>query len=98
MEYTLPTKKGFTIYSKSGCKFCVMVKDLLTKNDQPFTVIDCDEYLVENRGNFLLFIKSYAKKDIGGFPAVFNDEQFIGGYNETKDLIDKLLFFVEDDF
>lgn len=96
MEFDEPTSNDFTIYSKSGCKYCDMVKDLLTKNKLDFKVIDCDDYLVEDRQGFLLFINSCAKKDTGGFPKVFRDGEFVGSYKETKALVDKILDFEEN--
>jgi glutaredoxin len=73
-----------------------MVKDLLTKYNFNFNVINCDEYLIEDRQGFLLFVNSCAKKDTGGFPKVFRNGQFVGWYKETKELVDKMLAFVED--
>jgi hypothetical protein len=61
-----------------------------------FNVINCDEYLIEDRQGFLLFVNSCAKKDTGGFPKVFRNGQFVGWYKETKELVDKMLAFVED--
>ena len=96
MDFEEPTSNNFTIYSKSGCILCSKVKDLLTKNNLDFRVIDCDEYLIEDRQGFLLFVNSCAKKDTGGFPKVFRDGEFVGSYKETKDLVDKILDFEEN--
>jgi glutaredoxin len=96
MDFEEPTSNNFTIYSKSGCILCSKVKDLLTKNNLDFSVIDCDEYLIEDRQGFLLFINSCAKKDTAGFPKVFRDGEFVGSYKETKDLVEKILNFEEN--
>jgi glutaredoxin len=96
MDFEEPTSNNFTIYSKSGCILCDKVKNLLTKNNLEYKVIDCDEYLIEDRQGFLLFINSCAKKDTGGFPKVFRDGVFVGSYKETKDLVDKILDFEEN--
>ena len=96
MDYFEPIKNGFTIYSKSGCKYCDMVKDLFKKNCTSLTAIDCDDYLVEDRAGFLLFINSCARRDTGGFPKVFKDGVFVGSYKETKALLDKILDFEEN--
>jgi glutaredoxin len=96
MDFEEPTSNNFTIYSKSGCILCDKVKNLLTNNNLEYKVIDCDEYLIEDRQGFLLFINSCAKKDTGGFPKVFRDGEFVGSYKETKDLVDKILDFEEN--
>jgi len=96
MEFEEPTSNNFTIYSKSGCILCDKVKDLLTKNMLVFSVVDCDEYLLEDKQGFLLFINSCAKKDTCGFPKVFKDGDFVGSYKETKELVDKILDFEEN--
>ena len=96
MEFEEPDSNNFTIYSKSGCKYCDIVKDLLTKNKLVYRVINCDEYLIEDRQGFLLFINSCAKKDTGGFPKVFRDGVFGGWYKETKELVDKIVAFEEN--
>ena len=47
----------YTIYSKSGCPNCKKVKELLETQKMTFTVIDCDEYLIESKTEFLNFIQ-----------------------------------------
>jgi len=92
MEYTEPVEKGYTIYSKSGCVLCKMVIDLLKKEGIEYSIIDCDEYLKQNRESFLLFINGYAGKNTGGFPKVFVGSEFIGCYKETVDNVRKNIF------
>ena len=60
MEFTKPIETGYTIYSKSGCIYCDKSKALL-KIDNPI-VIDCDPYLVNNKEEFLQFIKTVGQK------------------------------------
>jgi len=84
MIYEPPISKGFTVYTKSGCLNCPKVKSLLKGKD--LKIIDCDEYLIEDRNDFLLYMKLIAKKDMKMFPMVFNDGVYIGGYEETKTL------------
>ncbi len=98
MEFEKPYKCGFTIYSKSGCPNCLKVKALLKDKNLIFNIVDCDEYLIEDKENFLLFIEDLTKKTCRVFPLVFNDEIFIGGYNETKEYIDKMLLSFEETF
>ena len=96
MDYQQPLKSGFTIYSKSGCINCNKVKDLLRGKNLLFSVIVCDEYILEDKDNFLLFIKEKANKEIKTFPIDFYDDIFIGGYTDTLEFINNLLLSVEE--
>jgi len=106
MDYEKPLKKGFTIYSKSGCINCLKVKHLLKEKNQEkeeckqdeILIIDCDEYLIENKEDFLFFIKNISNNDVKSFPIIFNDGKFIGGYKETIIFLDNLLLEFEEDF
>lgn len=98
MEFQKPNEFGFTIYSKSGCPNCIKVKTLLKEKNLVYNIIDCDEYLIENKENFLLFIEEIAKQPCKLFPMVFNDTKFVGGFNETKEYIDKILLSFEESF
>ena len=95
MDFEKPSEKGFTFYSKSGCINCNKIKTLLIENKLDYIVISCDEYLLEDKENFLLFIKERANKEYKTFPMVFNDGIFIGGFTETQDYFNKLLSFDE---
>ena len=87
----MPSKNGFTIYSKSGCPNCMNVKKLLQENKIEHLVIDCDEYLIEEREKFIEFIEKICKKEVNIFPIIFFDEKFVGGFKETKEYIDRVL-------
>lgn len=97
MEFAKPFDNVFTIYSKSGCYNCTKTKTYLAENKFEFVVIDCDEYLLEDKDGFLAFIKKMANREYKTFPMVFNDKHFIGGFSETQHWVDKLLCF-DDDF
>lgn len=84
MEFTEPSSKGYTIYSKSGCTYCTKVKELLKLLELPYEMVNCDEYLLEDRDGFLAFIKERAGKEYKTFPMVFADGKFLGGFSETK--------------
>jgi glutaredoxin len=98
MDFFEPLKTGFTIYSKSGCSNCTKVKKLLLDKQSFSLDISCDEYLIEDKEGFLLFIKERANKEYRIFPMVFKDGKFIGGFTETKLHFDKLECFCNDDF
>ena len=91
IDFVLPSKNGFTIYSKSGCPNCTNVKKLLQENKIEYLLIDCDEYLIEEREKFIEFITELVGKEVNMFPVVFFDEKFIGGCKETKEYIDRML-------
>jgi glutaredoxin len=90
MEFDTPAPDGFTIYSKSGCLMCTKVKDLLKSKSMAYVIIDCDEYLIEERDNFLLFMKELANQEIKVFPIVYHNGAFVGSYKETLTLVETL--------
>lgn len=93
MEFVGPLASGFTIYSKSGCVNCSRVKKLLEENRVTCDIIDCDDYIVEDKPRFLLFINKLAGVNVKTFPIVFNNGTFVGSYDETKDYVDKINCF-----
>ncbi len=93
MDFINPYNNGFTIYSKSGCNYCLKIKTLLKETNLLFTIVDCDKYIIEDKKTFLFFINQKANKEVKLFPMIFYDGKFIGDYSETKIFIDKLLAF-----
>jgi len=106
MNFEEPFENKFTIYSKSGCINCRKVKDLLKSHGFDYEIIDCDDYLLEDKENFLSFIKSYSGVEWKSFPIVFFNGKFIGGLNETQNYLETLnntlkklnLDFTNEDF
>lgn len=96
MEFEKPLDKGFTVYSKSGCPNCSNVKKLLKDKHLLFNIVDCDDYVIEHRSNFLIFINELSQKEVKQFPIIFYDGALVGGYNETKEFINKLFLSFED--
>lgn len=97
MQITEPFESGFTVYSKSGCANCTKVKKLLLEKQFFFVDVNCDDFLIEDKEQFLLFIKERANKDYRIFPMVFKDAKFIGGFDDTQKYFDKLLSFDENE-
>jgi glutaredoxin len=97
MQIMEPFESGFTIYSKSGCSNCTKVKKLLIEKQFFFVDISCDEFLIEDKEQFLLFIKEKTKKDYKTFPMIFKDGKFIGGFDDVQKYFDKLLCFDENE-
>lgn len=98
MEFTEPTLNGFTIYSKSGCHNCSKIKKLLKEKNLFFIEVDCDEYLIEEKDNFLSFIENKVGKPYKTFPIVFYDGKFIGGFTESEEYVNKILLSFEELF
>ena len=88
MDIKEPNNNGFTIYSKSGCINCTKFKKLLKDKNILYNEINCDEYIIENKDFFLLFIFNKSKKEYKTFPMIFFNSEFIGGYNEAKENIE----------
>lgn len=100
LNYIPPYQTDFTIYTKSGCKFCTEAKKLLKINKLEYKIIDCDEYLLENKEHFLYFIQTISGQKVKTFPIVFFNSKFIGGYIETDKFIlsNNMTSFFEDSF
>lgn len=89
----------YTVYSKSGCPNCKKVKELLKTKNLLFTVIDCDEYLIETKPEFLQFIQDLTSQEWKTFPIVFNkDSRLIGGFIDTKLYLEQQLDFTDESF
>ena len=96
-SFRKPSNIEYTIYSKSGCSNCSKVKELLESNNIPFIVINCDEYLIEKKSEFLLFIQELTSREWKTFPMVFSsDRQFIGGFTDTRIYLEELLEFTDE--
>jgi len=82
-EFIEPSKLSYTIYTKSGCPNCTKVKKLLDTIPNTY-IVDCDDYLIEDKPAFLEFIKNKAYREWKTFPIVFYRGDFIGGLTETQ--------------
>lgn len=97
-EFVKPEQKSYTIYSKSGCPNCVKVKKFLQEKKQTFRVIDCDEFLIEDKELFLNIMRELADKPVNVFPMVFHEGTFIGGFQDTINHYDVINAFTDTDF
>jgi glutaredoxin len=99
-EYT------YTIFSKSGCVNCVKAKKMIQDRQTEcknynvnVEIIDCDEYLLEDRTGFLNYIEALVGKKVTLFPIIFIGNSFIGSLNELillfskKDAFDTVIDF-----
>ena len=89
MDIVKPLDLGFTVYSKTGCINCKKIKKILLDTKHFFLDVECDEFLIEDKQGFLLFMKEIALTEVRKFPIIFNDGKFIGGYEEAKEHIEK---------
>jgi glutaredoxin len=81
----------FIIYTKSNCSFCVKLKEFLRKEGKTFSEKNCDDILKNeyNKTHFLNWVKNTTNKNWKTFPIVFRYDDFIGGYTETTDYINR---------
>jgi glutaredoxin len=98
-----PELNKFTIYSKSGCPNCVKAKTLLKDKGLPFLIVDCDEYILENKAEFLQFIEKKALTEWKSFPIIFDDinfvgNKFVGGFVDLKVYLESRLDFTDLSF
>jgi glutaredoxin len=100
MLFPTPNSKGYTIYTKSNCSYCIKAKQLLSDSglslqygenmkeirDTTASVIDCDSFIKyqDKREAFLAFIAVLVGKPYNTFPIVFYDGKFVGGYTELS--------------
>lgn len=90
MEIPTPLEDEITIYSKSACINCFKIKTFLKDKNIKFTVIDCDEFILEDKPGFLQFIHLLVGSEYKTFPMVFFNKTFIGGHKETEEYLTKL--------
>lgn len=92
-NFTYPKEKIWTVYTKSNCIYCTKVKELLKSNNIDYISINCDEYIQNqiNKESFLSQIESLIEKKYRTFPMVFDENNFIGGFVDTKNYIESIL-------
>ena len=96
MEIPKPKVGEITVYSKSGCPGCSKTKTYLKHKQLLHTVIDCDEYILEHKTEFVTFIKQLSGREFNVFPMVFDGNKYIGGYKEMVDYLEKMFDFSFD--
>ena len=82
---------GYTVYTKSECGWCRRTKEMIPDG----LFIHCDEYLKTDKDAFLKEMAKRIGKEYRTFPMVFYDGGFVGGYEDTKKIID---FDITKDF
>jgi glutaredoxin len=78
----------YVVYTKSNCKYCDKIKELLQFEEPAPHWIDSDKYLETPtlKKFFLDFIRDTGnlQNHYTTFPMVFYDGVFLGGYTETN--------------
>jgi glutaredoxin len=92
-DYEYPNAFFFTIYSKSGCTFCTKAKNELNQNELTYNIIDCDDYLIEDRSGFLQWMETLTHEPVKTFPIIFYKGIYIGGYDKLLIEIEKINSF-----
>jgi len=78
----------YLVFCKSDCKYCDDVKELFINDDACY--VNCNHFLKENRYEFINFMKK-KNKNIITFPIVFDkNNNYVGGYYETR-ILKKIL-------
>jgi glutaredoxin len=83
----------YIIYTKSGCPCCERAKDLLSREQVKTIYINCDEMLKTDRQAFITEMKKKTKSEDIYFPLIFQDDYYIGNYEE---LLEHLIEFDEE--
>jgi len=86
-----------TVYSKSGCPFCVQAKDWFTSHGFTFTenVLDDEEqrlaFYQKLNGNQESITKGTEERRVNSMPQIFIDDKRLGGYDDLMARADDLL-------
>jgi glutaredoxin len=83
-----PIVNMINIYSKKESNICSKIQSLLEKENINYNIINCDEFLVDRKNEFIKFIKQLSNQEFNSIPMVFAGRLFIGGYNEVKTYIE----------
>ncbi len=82
-DYETPNENTYTIYTKSGCTYCTKAKKLLVNEN--IQLIDCDDYLLDDKESFLNFIHNITNNpNCNTFPIIFHNKKYVGGYIELE--------------
>ena len=98
MNIPRPASTSYTIYSKSGCLYCTKARVLLQNEQVPPLYVDCDEFLLENKEEFLNLMKSLIGYEYRTFPMIFKNGRFIGGYAKTQEFYEQSKIVARGDF
>ncbi|MBF0554678.1 MAG: glutaredoxin family protein [Nitrospirae bacterium] len=77
------SEKRTVLFALSTCSSCKKTKELLTKNNIEFILVELDTLDIESRDKLLLEVKKYNPRE--SFPTIVVDggRTVIVGYNDT---------------
>jgi glutaredoxin len=84
-----PLEKGFTVYGAKYCGFCKKAKKWCHDNDLTYMYVNIYDFIDDNSKLFENF-----ENKIGShrtIPLIFKDGQFIGGWSDLNDSLEKKL-------
>jgi glutaredoxin len=84
------------VFSKPGCKYCVLSERLLASKWVPHTVVDVSAYSDDE--DFDGFYESLLRASEGAssFPMIFGEGRFIGGYRGLEAFLEAFLASSEE--
>lgn len=94
--FLYPNTDRISIYSKSGCSYCIKLKNFLKQNKIDYDLINCDDILIESKEEFLKTISELANREITSFPIVFKSNEYIGGFKEAKIFVENMFNNIEE--
>ena len=97
MTMPIMLSQDYTVFTLSDCIYCDKVKTLLKSKKVEYVL--CDEDIKYNKEIFLEQMDRLThNSNHRTFPFVFKEKIFLGGYEETREILDKELIFHEEDF
>jgi glutaredoxin len=69
----------FVIFTKTGCNNCKTLKKVLELNNYMTLMVNCDDYLIDDRDGFIEVMKNQIQSDVERifFPIVFYDGVYL---------------------
>ena len=77
----------YTIFSTDTCKWCVLAKNLMNKNNMQFTELNIPQNI--SKEEFGVMVEEYGVRLTA--PKIFIGERLIGGYEDLVEYIDNEL-------
>jgi glutaredoxin len=82
-------KDNIVVVSLKGCDSCIEAKKLLDSKKMKFKNVEYEMSDTESKNLWNNFILNTLKKEHKTFPKIFINNNFIGGFNDLQQLLDK---------
>jgi glutaredoxin len=83
----------FVVYSKTECKYCDLAKQLLLDEGFSYEIVICDNWLADDREEFLKRMEAKIGREYKTFPMIFYKDRFVGGYTELVKKVEEMSCF-----